>query len=89
MNPETAKRYHKDWPKFSKWLIQTRGSHCEECFNGRRTRNPLTVHHIDGRPENNDINNLIVLCTKCHQKLHKHKRAPDCQTREYQFHLFP
>lgn len=89
MNPETAKRYHKDWPKFSKWFIQTRGNHCEECFFGPRMRNPLTVHHIDGRPENNDVDNLIVLCAKCHLRLQQTKRTLNCWTREYQLHLFP
>ncbi len=30
----------------------------------------LEVHHIDGNRENNDLNNLITLCRKCHFEIH-------------------
>ena len=33
----------------------------------------LEVHHIDENRENNDVNNLIVLCPICHRKLTSHK----------------
>lgn len=88
MNPETAKRYHKDWPEISKWMRWIRGGHCEECFKGGELRNPLTVHHIDGRPENNDVDNLIVLCAKCHLRLQNTGHTLNCWTREYQLQLF-
>lgn len=29
----------------------------------------LQVHHIDQNRQNNDLNNLIILCPTCHQKL--------------------
>lgn len=29
------------------------------------------VHHKDGNPHNNELDNLQVLCTKCHVHLHK------------------
>lgn len=31
----------------------------------------LDVHHIDRNPNNNDINNLAVLCVMCHRKVHR------------------
>lgn len=39
----------------------------------------LQVHHIDENRENNDINNLIILCPTCHWKItmHKYKLTDD------------
>lgn len=35
----------------------------------------IHVHHIDGNRKNNDINNLVWLCTKCHYTVaHKYER---------------
>lgn len=31
----------------------------------------LHVHHIDGNRLNNDINNLIILCANCHNRVHR------------------
>lgn len=31
----------------------------------------LHVHHIDGDSDNNDLDNLAVLCKICHQKVHR------------------
>lgn len=39
---------------------------CELC--GSDTN--LCVHHIDGNRNNNDTNNLLTVCKKCHQKHH-------------------
>ena len=33
----------------------------------------LEVHHIDENRENNEIDNLIILCPICHRKLTSHK----------------
>ncbi len=30
----------------------------------------LTVHHKDGNPKNNKLNNLQILCTKHHKIIH-------------------
>lgn len=47
----------------------------------------LDVHHIDGDPCNNHIENLAILCAICHRKLHKkkielkqNKENPDSET---------
>lgn len=34
----------------------------------------LHVHHKDGNHNNNDINNLVWLCSKCHHDVHVRKR---------------
>lgn len=38
------------------------------CCVCRRKGKPVQIHHIDGNPRNNDINNLAVLCLDCHNE---------------------
>lgn len=39
------------------------------------SKNKVQVHHIDCNHKNNDINNLVWLCSTCHQTVvHKRKR---------------
>ena len=52
---------------------------CQICFES----NDLTIHHKDGQGRhneekglfvNNDLDNLIVLCRRCHGRLHSKQR---------------
>ncbi|WP_083910437.1 HNH endonuclease [Effusibacillus pohliae] len=47
---------------------------CEEC--GRKTKGrKLHVHHKDKNRKNNDLSNLQVVCSYCHNnKIHKRER---------------
>ncbi len=47
--------------------VHFKGKHqvCMECGQ----KKPLEIHHKDGDPTNNDLDNLLVLCRKCHMKL--------------------
>jgi len=49
--------------------LKPKCSHCNE-------RNPkkLHAHHLDGDRFNNNITNLIILCIKCHYRLHAKAR---------------
>jgi len=53
-----------------KYIINTRGFACEECgrnpINPYTNRSTLNVDHIDGRANNNRMDNLRVLCPTCH-----------------------
>jgi hypothetical protein len=40
--------------------------HCYFCGTSKDIR----VHHRDGNTNNNNIGNLLILCAKCHRKLH-------------------
>ena len=41
---------------------------CEEC--GENGFELLNVHHIDGCHLHNELDNFLVVCRKCHQKIH-------------------
>ena len=41
---------------------------CERC--GTEVRKTLLVHHKDSMPRNNNVENLQVLCAKCHAVIH-------------------
>jgi 5-methylcytosine-specific restriction endonuclease McrA len=70
IKPENKKFYGKDWKKLSEKIIKERGEICEHCGkkrnNEERYKGWLTVHHKDRNPKNNNPENLIVLCPRCH-----------------------
>jgi hypothetical protein len=51
-----------------KYLIIIRGHRCEDCELEIWKNLPiyLETHHIDGDPENNAPENLLLLCPNCH-----------------------
>lgn len=50
--------------------IELAGSKCEICGSTKR----LTIHHKDGNHDNNELDNLMVLCWfPCHLKIHNPK----------------
>lgn len=53
-----------------KYLIEINGEKCMECgWNKKNTFSnsiPLEVHHVDCNPDNNQLNNLKLLCPNCH-----------------------
>lgn len=50
------------------YLIKERGLRCENCGNVEWMGYPinLEVHHIDGVSNNNQVDNLLLLCPNCH-----------------------
>ena len=63
---EVPKRYYPYWGK----KIIKEFPKCRICGTDKN----LCVHHIDESWLNNHLNNLIVLCSKCHMKHHGKKR---------------
>lgn len=49
-------------------LVHLKGHKCENCGleEWQKVEIPLEVHHIDGDPLNNEIENLKLLCPNCH-----------------------
>lgn len=55
----------KDVRKLIKSIYQNR---CAFCY--KNNRRMLQIHHNDRNPENNEIENLILLCVYCHAAEH-------------------
>ena len=71
-------RYHQEWPEISKYVRLLFNHHCarcgKDCSNPSNSRDLLQVHHIDENPGNNQLENLIPLCSVCHLQIEK--RSP-------------
>jgi hypothetical protein len=41
---------------------------CENCglHTWQDKQIPLELHHVDGNPENNNLENILILCPNCH-----------------------
>ncbi len=46
---------------------------CQACGDGANypSNRPLDIHHKDSDKSNNLNNNVLVLCRKCHQDIHR------------------
>jgi hypothetical protein len=64
---QTYRNAHTTAQKANELILQK--DKCEICGKDGR----LDVHHIDGNHQNNELNNLIVLCRSCHMKQHRKK----------------
>jgi len=58
----------------SKKLFQEAGNRCPFCDVADVA--VLEIHHIDGDPSNNKIENLIVVCGNCHSKITRGEISP-------------
>ena len=64
-------RYPKDWKLIATFVKNQANWKCAKC--GRQFEQGerhLQVHHQDYNPENNQISNLISLCSGCHLEKH-------------------
>lgn len=59
-------------PTYKDMLIEILGSHCNVC--GEQA--VLLIHHKDKNPQNNELENLQLLCRKCHGNAHTKPRPP-------------
>jgi 5-methylcytosine-specific restriction enzyme A len=47
---------------------------CENCLKNNRITPAVLVHHIDRNELNNKPDNLMSMCTACHEAEHKNER---------------
>lgn len=59
--------YGKDWGKIRMKILERDNNKCVNCGSPDR----LEIHHTDKwlNSKNNNLDNLITLCRKCHRKL--------------------
>jgi hypothetical protein len=53
--------------------------HC--CFCGKECTTNIVIHHIDGDPSNNDLDNLMPVCFDCHGELERYNPEHPVGTR--------
>jgi len=69
---EARKRTRRPPTAKYKLILQSSGRNlerCEKCGNSY-THATIQIHHMDGNPWNNNLDNLAVLCNICHEKIH-------------------
>ena len=67
------------------YIIRHRGKQCEMCKNTHWLEKPimLEIDHIDGNSNNNDLNNLRLLCPNCHSTTPTYKNRNQGNGRSY------
>lgn len=84
--PKPFKKGHQPWnkgkkgyrlnPDPKKTYRQRAFAIYENLCEGCHSKNKLQVHHIDSNNKNNKDENLMILCDKCHNRLHGLKKYP-------------
>lgn len=72
--------YPEDWADVSHAARERAGHVCEACGTESRPRRILTVDHLDHNPQNNNAENLLALCQRCH--LIRQGQRPKARSRE-------
>ena len=72
-----------------KYLQEKYSNKCSECgwdkVNIHTGKSPLEVHHIDGNSDNNNEENLILLCPNCHSLTRNYKGANISKTKRSKY----
>ncbi len=55
--------------KYTKKIKKILENRCKICQNSSQM-----LHHIDNNPHNNDLKNIIPVCSQCHGKLHRGRK---------------
>ena len=65
---QESKEYSLDWKEVRLSVYKRDNFICQECFKHCDKNIGIACHHIDYDKQNNDDQNLITLCTFCHNK---------------------
>ena len=89
--PMDRSRYPDNWEQIAYKIKSKSGWKCQECkfqclkpnedrsklTKSERTKLTLTVHHRNYKPEDNNENNLVALCSACHLYYHRRKKGSE------------
>lgn len=79
VTPERQSFYEtEEWKQVRKRVYEKYEYKCDKCECNHSTKNPLHIHHIISfaiRHLRCDMNNLILLCKKCHLWAHSKKNV--------------
>lgn len=68
------------WIKFRNYIMQRDHHLCQICLQNNKLTDATVVHHIKPVRECWELrlkeNNVIAVCTECHNKIHKSKHTP-------------
>jgi 5-methylcytosine-specific restriction endonuclease McrA len=72
INIKHKSKYPKEFYSAKIDALKVADNRCEICgaSSDGSKQNVLHVHHIDINTHNNSMDNLVVLCTVCHMRLH-------------------
>ena len=65
-----SRNWDKKWEQLRLKILERDDYTCQYC--GYRYEKYLNCHHIDGDSENNDLENIVVVCIDCHFILHSY-----------------
>lgn len=65
------RRMNGEWDESTNYRLKAFNNYPHECkvCGWNEDERILEVHHIDGNRENNNIDNLCILCPTCHRKI--------------------
>jgi hypothetical protein len=74
-----------DKRQIKKYIIDTYGNKCYTCNIVEWNNKPIVfdLEHIDGNSENNNIENLCLICPNCHSQTPTYKGANKGNGRHY------
>jgi hypothetical protein len=84
-NYKDGSQYRVEFFKMRSEIFMRDGFHCQICgIEEKQTkdRSNLLIHHLDLNKHNDLAINLITLCMKCHQNIHKLKKLENVRSRE-------
>lgn len=80
-------RYPITWKEIAAKVKFEVNNRCYRCGHPHDPKKgyTLTVHHLDGNPQNNSPKNLMALCQRCHLRSQHYSKAIEIG----QMNLFP
>lgn len=68
----TSAAYRRpEYQRARRAILAKHGTQCWACSHPATSSDPATVHHIDGNPYNNRLQNLAILHRTCHARLER------------------